>query len=79
MKTWFVALTSKPYNNFDDKKPDWLRLRVSSCKTLCFVFLKVQEVVDFEKLDDYAAAFQGHDIGYCCLGTTKAKAGTVSY
>lgn len=36
----------------------------------------VQEVVDFEKLDDYAAAFQGHDVGYCCLGTTKAKSGT---
>lgn len=36
----------------------------------------VQEVVDFEKLDEYAAAFQGHDVGYCCLGTTKAKAGT---
>ncbi|XP_042337723.1 oxidoreductase HTATIP2-like [Plectropomus leopardus] len=35
----------------------------------------VQEVVDFEKLDDYAAAFQGHDVGYCCLGTTRAKAG----
>ncbi|XP_033909591.3 oxidoreductase HTATIP2 [Acipenser ruthenus] len=34
-----------------------------------------QEVVDFEKLDDYAAAFQGHDVGYCCLGTTKAKSG----
>ncbi|XP_029945635.1 oxidoreductase HTATIP2 [Salarias fasciatus] len=35
----------------------------------------VQEVVDFEKLDDYAAVFQGHDVGYCCLGTTRAKAG----
>ncbi|XP_047435830.1 oxidoreductase HTATIP2 isoform X2 [Mugil cephalus] len=35
----------------------------------------VQEVVDFEKLDEYAAAFQGHDVGYCCLGTTRAKAG----
>lgn len=35
----------------------------------------VQEVVDFEKLDDHAAAFQGHDVGYCCLGTTRAKAG----
>lgn len=34
-----------------------------------------QEVVDFEKLDDHAAAFQGHDVGYCCLGTTRAKAG----
>ncbi|XP_059874589.1 oxidoreductase HTATIP2 isoform X1 [Delphinus delphis] len=26
-----------------------------------------QEVVDFEKLDDYASAFQGHDVGFCCL------------
>uniref|UniRef100_A0A3Q3W0F5 Protein HTATIP2 n=1 Tax=Mola mola TaxID=94237 RepID=A0A3Q3W0F5_MOLML len=34
-----------------------------------------QQVVDFEKLDDYAAAFQGHDVGYCCMGTTRAKAG----
>ncbi|KAJ8416213.1 hypothetical protein AAFF_G00382350 [Aldrovandia affinis] len=39
----------------------------------------VQEVVDFEKLDDYSAAFQGHDVGYCCLGTTKAKAGTEGF
>ncbi|XP_039981538.1 oxidoreductase HTATIP2 isoform X2 [Xiphias gladius] len=39
----------------------------------------VQEVVDFEKLDDYAAAFQGHDVGYCCLGTTRAKAGTEGF
>ncbi|XP_032068275.1 oxidoreductase HTATIP2 isoform X3 [Thamnophis elegans] len=35
----------------------------------------VQEVVDFEKLDESAAAFQGHDIGFCCLGTSRAKAG----
>ncbi|KAM8877036.1 oxidoreductase HTATIP2 [Synchiropus picturatus] len=35
----------------------------------------IQQVVDFEKLDEYAAAFQGHDVGYCCLGTTRAKAG----
>ncbi|KAJ6652969.1 hypothetical protein lerEdw1_010238 [Lerista edwardsae] len=34
-----------------------------------------QEVVDFEKLDESAAAFKGHDVGFCCLGTTKAKAG----
>ncbi|XP_072528262.1 oxidoreductase HTATIP2 [Salminus brasiliensis] len=39
----------------------------------------VQEVVDFEKLDDHAAAFQGHDVGFCCLGTTKAKAGTEGF
>uniref|UniRef100_A0A8C9CF68 Protein HTATIP2 n=1 Tax=Phocoena sinus TaxID=42100 RepID=A0A8C9CF68_PHOSS len=36
-----------------------------------------QEVVDFEKLDDYASAFQGHDVGFCCLGTTRKKAGAV--
>lgn len=34
-----------------------------------------QEVVDFERLDDFSSAFQGHDVGYCCLGTTRAKAG----
>lgn len=38
-----------------------------------------QEVVDFEKLDDYAAAFQGHDVGFCCLGTTKKKAGAEGF
>uniref|UniRef100_U3E7V3 Protein HTATIP2 n=1 Tax=Callithrix jacchus TaxID=9483 RepID=U3E7V3_CALJA len=36
-----------------------------------------QELVDFEKLDDYASAFQGHDVGFCCLGTTRVKAGAV--
>ncbi|XP_076003122.1 oxidoreductase HTATIP2 [Genypterus blacodes] len=39
----------------------------------------MQEVVDFEKLEDYAAAFSGHDVGYCCLGTTKAKAGAEGF
>ncbi|XP_048347096.1 oxidoreductase HTATIP2 isoform X4 [Sphaerodactylus townsendi] len=38
-----------------------------------------QEIVDFEKLDEFAAAFQGHDVGFCCLGTTKAKAGTAGF
>uniref|UniRef100_A0A8I5U815 HTATIP2 n=1 Tax=Pongo abelii TaxID=9601 RepID=A0A8I5U815_PONAB len=28
-----------------------------------------------EQLDDYASAFQGHDVGFCCLGTTRVKAG----
>ncbi|XP_053304635.1 oxidoreductase HTATIP2 [Spea bombifrons] len=39
----------------------------------------VQEVVDFEKLEDHAAAFQGHDVGFCCLGTTKAKSGEAGF
>ncbi|XP_006865898.1 PREDICTED: oxidoreductase HTATIP2 [Chrysochloris asiatica] len=38
-----------------------------------------QEVVDFEKLDDYANAFQGHDVGFCCLGTTRRKAGAEGF
>ncbi|XP_012612187.2 protein HTATIP2 isoform X1 [Microcebus murinus] len=38
-----------------------------------------QEVVDFEKLDDYASAFQGHDVGFCCLGTTRNKAGAEGF
>ncbi|KAF6103662.1 HIV-1 Tat interactive protein 2 [Phyllostomus discolor] len=38
-----------------------------------------QEVVDFEKLDDYASAFRGHNVGFCCLGTTKAKAGAEGF
>lgn len=39
----------------------------------------IQEVVDFEKLDDYASAFQGHDVGFCCLGTTRKKAGAEGF
>ncbi|KAI9151031.1 hypothetical protein H9P43_009646 [Blastocladiella emersonii ATCC 22665] len=35
----------------------------------------VQQVVDFEKLDEYRAAFQGHDAAFCSLGTTRAEAG----
>ena len=32
-------------------------------------------VVDFEKLEEYADKFQGFDAGFCCLGTTRGKAG----
>ncbi|KAM4896010.1 oxidoreductase HTATIP2 isoform 2-T2 [Sylvia borin] len=38
-----------------------------------------QAVVDFEQLGEYAAAFQGHDVGFCCLGTTRAKAGAEGF
>ena len=45
-----------------------------------FLFMDSQEqtVVDFDNLDESAEVFQGHNVGYCCLGTTKGKAGTVS-
>ncbi|KAM8939813.1 protein HTATIP2 [Pelodytes ibericus] len=39
----------------------------------------VQEVVDFEKLDEFSAAFQGHHAAFCCLGTTKAKSGEAGF
>ncbi|XP_032894566.1 oxidoreductase HTATIP2 [Amblyraja radiata] len=39
----------------------------------------IQELVDFEKLDDHASAFQGHDVGFCCLGTTRGKAGVEGF
>lgn len=38
-----------------------------------------QKVVDFEKLTDYAEAFQGCEIGFCCLGTTRGKAGAKGF
>ncbi|NXO64437.1 HTAI2 Oxidoreductase, partial [Phainopepla nitens] len=38
-----------------------------------------QAVVDLERLGEHAAAFQGHDVGFCCLGTTRAKAGADSF
>jgi len=34
-----------------------------------------QRVIDFDKIGDFTDSFQGFDVGYCCLGTTKAKAG----
>ena len=34
-------------------------------------------VVDFDKLEEYASTFQlGHDICFCCLGTTRKDAGS---
>ena len=38
-----------------------------------------QEVVDFDKLQEYEKVFEGFDVGYCCLGTTKGKSGTSGF
>lgn len=38
-----------------------------------------QQIVDFDKLDDFKEAFNGFDAGYCCLGTTKGKSGTEGF
>ncbi|KAK4819580.1 hypothetical protein QYF61_008257 [Mycteria americana] len=34
--------------------------------------------MDFERRSEHAAAFQGHAVGFCCLGTARAKAGAAS-
>ncbi|CAH1785386.1 unnamed protein product [Owenia fusiformis] len=38
-----------------------------------------QHVVDFDKLDEYKETFQGIDQGFCCLGTTRGKAGAKGF
>ena len=38
-----------------------------------------QEIVDFEKIEEYASIFEGFDVGYCCLGTTHKKSGTSGF
>jgi len=35
----------------------------------------VQKIVDFEKLDEHEDAFKDLDVVFCCLGTTRGKAG----
>ncbi|RNA34725.1 oxidoreductase HTATIP2 isoform X2 [Brachionus plicatilis] len=34
-----------------------------------------QTIVDFDKLEEYEEVFKNVDVIYCCLGTTRAKAG----
>lgn len=38
-----------------------------------------QKVVDFENLEASTDVFKDLDVGFCCLGTTKAKAGTSGF
>ncbi|XP_013396045.1 oxidoreductase HTATIP2 [Lingula anatina] len=38
-----------------------------------------QEIVDFDKLEDHAKVFEGIDVGFCCLGTTRGKAGVEGF
>jgi len=43
-------------------------------------FSKVENtIVDFDKLDESADKFKGFDVGFCCLGTTKGKAGVEGF
>uniref|UniRef100_A0A914WA45 Protein HTATIP2 n=1 Tax=Plectus sambesii TaxID=2011161 RepID=A0A914WA45_9BILA len=35
----------------------------------------IQRVVDFDKIEEHPQAFEGVDVGFCALGTTRAKAG----
>ena len=34
-----------------------------------------QKIVDFDKLDEHKEAFNEAQIAFCCLGTTRGKAG----
>ncbi|CAI5443181.1 unnamed protein product [Caenorhabditis angaria] len=34
-----------------------------------------QKTVDFDKLEDNSSSFEGVDVGFCALGTTRAKSG----
>ncbi|XP_077979139.1 protein HTATIP2-like [Glandiceps talaboti] len=38
-----------------------------------------QKVVDFEKLEESEDVFQGINVGFCCLGTTRGKAGVEGF
>lgn len=40
-------------------------------------FIQEQKVIDYDKLEDHADAFEGFDVGYSCLGTTRSAAGAV--
>ncbi|CAF0838017.1 unnamed protein product [Adineta ricciae] len=38
-----------------------------------------QREIDFDKIDEYAEAFRGADVHFCCLGTTRGKAGAEGF
>ncbi|CAF1234291.1 unnamed protein product [Adineta steineri] len=38
-----------------------------------------QRQIDFDKIDDYSEAFRGANVHYCCLGTTRGKAGAEGF
>ncbi|CAG0919914.1 unnamed protein product [Notodromas monacha] len=38
-----------------------------------------QRVVDFDHLQSQSSAFSNFDVGFCCLGTTRAKAGAEGF
>lgn len=61
--------------------PSLLSLFVSCITALhmihVFIFQE-ERVVDFDNLDDYRDAFDGCDVGFNALGTTRAKSGPVS-
>lgn len=38
-----------------------------------------QKIVNFENLDDHKDVFKDLDVGFCCLGTTRAKSGVQGF
>lgn len=39
----------------------------------------VELVVNYDKLEDYKESLANFDVGFCCLGTTRAKAGVEGF
>lgn len=39
--------------------------------------MQVHKTVDFDRISEFSEAFQGADVGYCALGTTRGKSGVV--
>ncbi|KAJ3326357.1 hypothetical protein HDV06_000233 [Boothiomyces sp. JEL0866] len=65
------------------QSPDYTRISLISRRELTSKEMQWKDnskievkIVDFDKLDDYKSAFEDHDIGFCCLGTTRADAGS---
>ncbi|XP_072018471.1 oxidoreductase HTATIP2-like [Amphiura filiformis] len=51
------------------------RRNVQLSKELLGQDFNVQRVIDFEKLEESADVFKGHDVGYSCLGASLDKVG----
>ncbi|ESO02200.1 hypothetical protein HELRODRAFT_66168 [Helobdella robusta] len=38
-----------------------------------------QKAIDFDQIENYSDVFRGFDVGFCCLGTTRAQAGAEGF
>lgn len=38
-----------------------------------------EKIVDFDKIEEHSDAFEGLEVGFCCLGTTRAASGAAGF